>query len=161
MTACNPNYYDLEIKVAGGHTPPVPGDKRFAGAHPSFECVSGQDRACAFRDIFYVSFIDGKTTAKASWRTNSHPTTWVLSAPVEAFQRVADTRASQDYPIQFGRNVLIQVLPDREVVHITGRTIGGEAIELVYPSSNDLMEVIDHGVSDTIVYAIKRPQQVD
>src|SRR6185503_15246891 len=123
----------LEIKVAGGHTPPVLGDKRFAGARPRFNCVSGQDQSCAFRDIFYTDFLDGRTTAKASWRTNSHATTWELSAPVEAYQRVADSKTSNDYRIQFGRNVLIPVPPDREVVHITGRTIGREVIDLVYP----------------------------
>jgi len=85
----------------------------------------------------------------------------VRHSPVEACQRIENSHTSRTYPIQFERNVLIDVSKDREVVHITGRTIGNEPIDIVYPSSNEFMTSIDHGSSDTIVYFVNRPAGVD
>ncbi len=154
------DYYTLDLKVAGtGHTPPAVGDQKYRTTDIKFDCISGQDQSCAFRDIFYIQPVDSDRTVEAYWRTNSHPTTWRLSADIMQWGQTGDK--DQDpfqLPIQFGKNLLITVPNDYELIHITGKTITGEPIDVIYPNGSDLLKPLSvQPGSNTIIYLVNRP----
>ena len=105
-----------------------------------FSCNGAWD----FRNIFYIQPMDSDfsdRTVEAYWDTNTVPTTCRLSAEIMQWAQTGDKDlVAFELPIQFGKNVLIQVPNDWELVHITGKTVTGEPIDVVYPSGSDLLK---------------------
>lgn len=72
----------IEIVVAGGNVPVVD-YKRFVDPL-SLSCISGGN-VCGFSSAHRTSITNNGAKAVANWNTNSHPTTWRLTAPVETY----------------------------------------------------------------------------
>jgi hypothetical protein len=152
-------YYTLDLKVAtSGRTPPTPGDQKYRTSDIKFDCIYG-GLACGFKDVFYIQPMNHDSQIQAYWRTNSNPTVWQLSAEIMQWSQTGDQdQPPSTKPIRFGENVLIQVPDDWELVHITGKTVTGEAIDLIYPSGSDLLRALPvQPGSNTIIYFVNRP----
>ncbi len=157
-------YNTLELKLVGtGHVPPELNDQKYRRDTIEFACISGQDQSCGHRDIFYVQPVDNDRTIQAYWRTSSHPTTWRLSAKIAQWKRDED----RDLPartvrLEFGRTLEIPVPENYTQVHLVGKTITGEPIDVYFPNSSDLLQPLSTGAgARTLLYFVKRPSDVD
>jgi hypothetical protein len=60
------------------------------------------------------------------------------------------------------KNVLIPVPTDYELVHITGKTITGQPIDLIYPNGSALLQPIStQPGSNTLAYFVNPPDGTD
>jgi hypothetical protein len=152
--------YELQIKVPGGHTPSIVGDKKLSNLR--FGCLSGD--VCRWSDVFYQRFFESNTTARAAWQTNSWPTTWQLMVDVAEYREVGQDTITIPFDLVFGRTVEISLPVNAEAIRIRGTTIGGDDIDLIYPQSSDFMTNVPNvstGQTQTLFYKVNRPAGVD
>jgi hypothetical protein len=70
----------------------------------------------------------------------------------------AKDQAALQFPMQYGKTVSIPLPTDYELIHLTGKTITGESIDMYYPEGSDLLQAITVPVGATsIVYRVSRP----
>jgi hypothetical protein len=88
----------IEMMVEGGNVPVVD-YKRFV-APVSLSCIVGGN-TCGFSGGTRTDINNNGAKAVANWNTNSHPTTWRLTAAVEKYTMTGDAAyagATQDAP---------------------------------------------------------------
>jgi hypothetical protein len=88
----------IEMVVEGGNVPVV--DYRRFVAPVTLGCILGGD-ICGFSGGHRTDITNNGTKAVANWNTNSHPTTWRLTAAVEKYTMTGDEAyagATQDAP---------------------------------------------------------------